>query len=318
MCLESSPTLSKVLHKLPALLIALAALAVSSANAEISLTLKNTFIEKYKNRTSIADDCVVDHSKGKPNPASADGDMHAAVRCREIALPLVAEIMNARDHTDAIDLSKVHEESGERITIRGAWRIWNEHGGDQVFKQGSAVAKADSSNPDHVFEIHPITEFGSVDVRASFKPIPGFKVKDAEDAFNRYENTRSRIIPARSTTTVVSPGLGYNYVEFQMELAEKPFRVQDGSFAYAKVQAWNGHLLLRKKRMVFVKDTPPELAVRAAGVGDCFRVLGIPRLDLALVSWRARNSQSNPDVLSWNLPYEMIVVGVYEGECERD
>ncbi|WP_066709787.1 hypothetical protein [Curvibacter delicatus] len=87
MRLESLPTLSTVRHKLPTLLVALAALVFGSANAEISLTLKNTFIEKYKNRTSIADDCVVDHSKGKPNPASADGDMHAAVRCREIAFP---------------------------------------------------------------------------------------------------------------------------------------------------------------------------------------------------------------------------------------
>lgn len=74
------------------------------ASAEIQLTLRNTFIEKYKNRTSIEDTCVVDHSKGKANPASKDGDMHVAVRCsKEIALPLVAEIMNAKDHQDAID-----------------------------------------------------------------------------------------------------------------------------------------------------------------------------------------------------------------------
>lgn len=300
------------------LLIALTGFMFGTAQAEISLTLKNSFIEKYKNSTSISADCVVDHSKGKPNAAAADGDMHAAVRCREIGLPLVAEIMNARDHTDAIDLSKVHESSGERITIQGAWRIWNEHGGDQVFKQGAAVPKAESTNPDHVFEIHPITDFGALDIRASFKPISGFKAKDAEDAFNRYENTRSKIILGRSTTTIVSPGLGYNYVEFQMELNEKPYPVQDGSFAYARVRDWGGHLLLRKKRMVFVKDTPPETAVRSAGAGDCFRVLGIPRLDLALVSWRARTGKSNPDVLNWNLPYEIIVVGVYDSACERD
>ena len=37
-----------------------------------------------------------------------------------------------------------------------------------------------------------------------------------------------------------------------------------------------------------------------------------PRFDLALVSWRARNAQTRPEVLTWNLPYEMIVVGLYE------
>jgi hypothetical protein len=99
-----------------------------------------------------------------------------------------------------------------------------------------------------------------------------------------------------------------------MELVEKPFPVNDGSFAYAKVRDWDGELLLRKKRMVFVKDSPPELAVRNKGAGDCLRVLGIPRLDLALVSWRAKHQNS----LTWNLPYEIIVVGVYDSPCATD
>lgn len=76
--------------------------------------------------------------------------------------------------------------------------------------------------------------------------------------------------------------------------------------------------MLRKKRMVFVRDTPPEQAVRDKKEGDCLRVLGIPRLDLALVSWRARNAKANPDALTWNLPYEIIVVGVYDSECQVD
>lgn len=314
----SSLGFRRALHLVALFAIVLINLDSGEARAEISLTLKNSFIEKYKNRTSITDECVVDHSKGKPNPASADGDMHAAVRCREIALPLVAEIMNAKDHGDAIDLSKVHEADGTKVSIQGAWRIWNEHGGDQVFKQGSPVAKADTTNPDHVFEIHPITEFGSIDLRSSFKPIPGYTPKVPEDAFHRYENTRSKIVPSKTTTTITSGGLGYNYVAFQMELSERPYAVEDGSFAYAKVRESSGHVLLRKKRMVFVKDTPPEIAVRNGKAGDCFRVLGIPRLDLALVSWRVKAAKSNPDVLTWNLPYEIIVVGIYNSACEVD
>lgn len=289
------------------------------ASAEIQLTLRNSFIEKYKNRTSVEDTCIVDHSKGKANPASKDGDMHVAVRCpKEIALPLVAEIMNAKDHQDAIDLSKATEFDGSKIVIKGAWRIWNEHAGDASFRQGSPVAKAENTNPDHVFEIHPVTEFGPIDVRASFKPIVGYKAKKAEDAFHRYENTRSKIVPGKTTTRIVSPGLGYNYVEFQMRLNEKPFPVDDGSFAFAQVRDWDGELIHRKRRMVFVKDTPPELAVRDKKSGDCLRVLGMPRLDLALVSWRTRNAKTNPDVLTWNLPYEMIVVGTYDEPCVTD
>lgn len=289
------------------------------ATAEIELTLKNAFIEKYKNRTSIEDQCVVDHSKGKANAASKDGDMHVAVRCpKEIALALVAEIMNAKDHPDAIALTKTAESDGSKVKIAGAWRIWNEHGGDERFIQGQKVSKADGTNPDHVFEIHPITQLGEFDLRASFKPIEGYTPKKAEDAFNRYENTRAKITKNKVTTKITSPGLGYNYVDFQMELMEKPFPVPDGSFARAKVRGWDGELVARKKRMVFVKDTPPELAVRDLEDGDCLRVLGIPRLDLALVSWRTRNSAKRPDVLGWNLPYEIIVVGVYPSECQKD
>ena len=47
--------------------------------------------------------------------------------------------------------------------------------------------------------------------------------------------------------------------------------------------------------------------------------LGIPRIDLALVSWRLRNG--SPDVLKWSLPYEIVAVGVYDDtpkECEDD
>ena len=41
-------------------------------------------------------------------------------------------------------------------------------------------------------------------------------------------------------------------------------------------------------------------------------VLGIPRIDLALVSYRTRVADTRPEVLEWNLPYELIVVGVYD------
>ena len=50
------------------------------AHAEISITLNNSFIEKYKNRAIIDSQFIVDHSKGKPNPVSKDGDMHISGR----------------------------------------------------------------------------------------------------------------------------------------------------------------------------------------------------------------------------------------------
>lgn len=103
-----------------------------------------------------------------------------------------------------------------------------------------------------------------------------------------------------------------------MELSEAVSPVKDGAFAFAKIQDWDGHLIHRKRRVVFVQDTLPEKAVRNAKSGDCFRVLGIPRLDLALVSWRVKNAKTRPEVLTWNLPYEMIIVAVYNETCAND
>lgn len=48
---DSFHAVAKALRKLPALLIALAALAVGSADAEICLTLKNAFIEEPSSLT---------------------------------------------------------------------------------------------------------------------------------------------------------------------------------------------------------------------------------------------------------------------------
>ena len=42
-----------------------------------------------------------------------------------------------------------------------------------------------------------------------------------------------------------------------MVLNEKSFKISDGALAKARVKDLEGHLLLRDKRMVFVKDTPP-------------------------------------------------------------
>ena len=56
--------------------------------------------------------------------------------------------------------------------------------------------------------------------------------------------------------------------------------------------------------------------------GDCLHVLGIPRVDLALVSWCAKHAIERPEVLTWSMPYEIVVVGEYDSvipaaECEE-
>jgi len=276
--------------------------------------MKNSFIEKYKNRATIDTSFTIDKAHKKPNSPSKDGDLHIAGRAPEIGLPAVAEIMNAAEKSEAVHVVHEMEGTGKPIAISGAWRMWCEHGGGSKQVQGAKLEPFDTSNPDHVFEIHPVTKIGDKSVLDSLHPIEGFRTKEAHDAFSRYENLKARIIPEakKKATTIVTSMAGYNYVEFVLELSEEPHEVEDGRMVFASVHDLEGELLVRKRRMVFVKDTPPELAVKSLKKGDRLHVLGLPRIDLALVSWRAKNAKKDPSVLNWNLPYEIIVVGVYK------
>ena len=305
--------------RLSILVVGLTAFAVSTPSyAEVEIILLNSFIDTYANRATIETGFTVDMAHKKPNPPSKDADIHIAGRGNKVKLPMVAEIMNAKESPEA--LGRVHKFEGQdkaQIVI-GAWRLWNEHAGDSVFLQGSPVEKATTTNPDHAFEIHPVTSFDGVDVTDTFHPIAGYKEKDADQAFATYENLRSEIKAKGNKTSIVSSMGGFNYVKFQMVLTEKPFKVVDGAFAFAEVHDMEGELLIRKKRMVFVASTPPAEAVKNGRAGTCLVVLGIPRIDLALVKWRAEHAAQRPEVLTWNLPYEMIVAGVYDEECEAD
>jgi hypothetical protein len=247
--------------------------------------------------------------------------MHIAVRCKSIGLPMVAELMNAKDRKDVISKSVDDEQSQATVRISGAWRIWNEHAGDQTFVQGRPVAKSKNTNPDHVFEIHPISKYGSFDTKDSFKPIEGFTPKETEAAFTQYEQTRSRIRynDTSKTVTIVSGGLGFNYVKFQMRLSESPQKIVDGYRAFSEVEDWDGELVHRKRRMIFVEATPPAEAAKSLTAGACLRVLGIPRLNLSLVNYRVDQARKGrTEVLTWNLPYELIIVGVYDTACKDE
>lgn len=309
-----------VANRLPitrAALLALALLLIPVlVAAEVEIVLKTSFIETYKNRATINVNYIIDKAHRTPNPPSKDGDMHVAGRAEEVGLPVVAEIMNARFHRDAVDLVHQLEGTGQKVQMSGAWRIWTEHAGIAKQVQGQPLQPFDTTNPDHVFEIHPVDQIGDIALFESFIPIEGYKAKDAHDAFRAYESLPSQIKANNQnrTTTIVTGMGGYNYVEFILELNEEGtgFEVPGGRFVMAGVRDLDDELLVRNRRMVFVKGTPPELKVRSLNKGDKMHVLGIPRIDLALVSWRVRTAATRPEVLTWTLPYEIIVVGVYD------
>ena len=298
------------------LAVALVVLAPSVARAQIIVTLNNTFIEQHKHRATVEATFTVDKAHRQPNPPSKDADMHIAGRAPEIQLPIVAELMNAADDKVALDIIRSAEKTGTPIEMAGAWRLWCEHGGTSDQVQGAPLQKFTTTNPDHCFELHPITRVEKHPTEASFHPIdPGFRTKDAVTAFTAYEAVHSEIQfnAVKQTTTIFTNGIGFNYVEFIIELNEDPtFSTPDGGMmVMAAVQDLEGELIVRNRRMVFSPGTPPLKAVTALKKCGRLHVLGIPRMNLAVVSWRTRNRVARPEVLRWNLPYEMIIAAVY-------
>ncbi len=318
------------------LFAAIVLLTLAPASADTTLELKNDFIESFKNRATIEVTFAPKfaHSKAKtpsPSKPSNDGDIHISGTAPEIGLLTVAEIMNAADFP--VTLKHVQSKLGGTIQMVGVWRIWPEHGGESHHVQGEADANdITNTNPDHIFEIHPITQVDQFSVRSGFHPIRDFKTKNAQDAFQNYEGARSKITPKTDTTQIRLSQATYNYVEFRLELLENPsHELGDGLTAFAKVRALDGETIVQKRRTVFVKGTTPETNIRTLKAGQCMHALGMPRLSLTLVSWRVKCSKDQiddfaplkcsekfPDVLDWGIPYEIVVLADYGGTRKCD
>jgi hypothetical protein len=226
----------------------------------------------------------------------------------------VAEVMNAKtEKTQAVRQLTQSASSGQTVQITGAWRLWCEHGGEQQYIQGQAVPTVESSGEAHVFEIHPATKVGGTDVRHTWVPINGYTYKEAENAFKTYERTRSEISFDASTVTISTEQAGDNYTEFLAQLLEDPHDLSDGKSVFVDVYDTQGELLVHKRRLIFVTGTPPEHVLGGKHKNDWIQVVGIPRIDLALVQYRVQQAEShgtNASSVHWNLPYELIVGAV--------
>jgi hypothetical protein len=280
------------------------------AQAE-TLVLSAHFVDEFKNKATISVKLEVDVHPQTPHSISSggnDGDIHMSGRADEVGLPMVAEIVNARKEQTALALLKATTE-GTNIPVNGVWRIWFEHLGKEDQNQGNPVDVPDTSNPAHLFEIHPITQFGPDPVLDGFVEISNYKAYAAKVAFPYYEKVPATISASDESVTITSGEGKYNYAEFVIELAGAPQSDgDDGYFVLANVYDTGDEeeaITSDARRMVFVKGTPPATRLLTMSKGDKMHVLGIPRVNLAEVSAMATNQATDT-----TLPYEMIIVAV--------
>jgi hypothetical protein len=279
---------------------------------EIEMEMDKSFLEQYKNRVTMDATFTVDKARSGPNPPEFDGDIHAAGRAPQIALITVAEVANAALFPKAVALMVRADSTKRPLNLTGVWRLWPEHSGSSKSEQGKPVEAVDTYSPDHVFEIHPITRMNGMSLLESFIPVKGFSPGIAPETFDIFQKTVCKLmIKPHSISIVTRKGL-YNDVEFIMEITgDQPLVVQDGRFVTASALDMKGQVLAEHIRMVFAKGTPPERAVRGLPRGARLHVFGMPRFNLAEVLRRVQASAADPVQLTWPVPYEIVIVGVF-------
>lgn len=291
-------------------------LLLASYSQSITISLRNSFIDEFKRRTMISGNFTVDAAHEHVNTIAKDGDMHIAGSCDTVGLPMVAEIMNARNYEEpggCVELVHQLEADNGTTTIEGVWRIWFEHPGSQNQTQfGNNPLHGPPTNPDHVFEIHPVTKFGPHLLLDSFVRIKEgnqeFQYKVAETAFAQWRNKSFEVQPSGSRTKLTSPTASFNYVKMRVaKLPDSTFEVEDGTFMHATAFGMSSSKRLKRKvRLVLVEGTEPQDRLRDANVGQKVTVIAMPRVSLSLVAWR----RDNPEGRHWSLPYELVVVAV--------
>lgn len=276
-----------------------------------TLVLSAHFVNEFKDKATIGVNLEVDVHPQTPHSISSggnDGDIHMSGRADEVGLPMVAEIVNARKESAALTLLKATAQ-GAKVPVKGVWRIWFEHLGKEDQVQGNEVDVPDTSNPAHLFEIHPITQFGDDSVLDGFVEIPKYTAYPAHIAFPFYEKDPATISTSGGSVTIAAGEGKYNYAEFVIELAGAvQTDIDDGLFVLANVyDTSNEEETVTKdvRRMVFVKGTDPGTQVLTKSKGDRMHVLGIPRVNLSEVM-----ATATEEATSSNLPYEMIIVAV--------
>lgn len=301
-------------------------LCITSISQSI-ITLRRTFIDSFKNRVTITSDYDVWFTHHKPNRPKDDGDIHAAGYDKKIGMPTVAEVMNAKDEQESIDLFIAHEGKGKannpKLPITGVWRLWPEHMGSgskffQGMKLSRAMIKKKTTNPDHVFEIHPVTSVGDIDVIKSIRNIEGYTPKIAGNAFTQFKKKNCSISSSKKTISFQTSMIGLNYVDMWIRI-DSLWEVEDGAFAYCRILDSNfdpessdisNKTVSKKTRIVLVKNSECYNKAMDTEIGEYMHIIGTPRIDLAILSWREWVSKKRPEVLAWKLPVEIIAAGI--------
>lgn len=183
-------------------------------------------------------------------------------------------------------------------------------------KLSQATIKKKTTNPDHVFEIHPITSVGNIDVTQSIHNIKGYTPKNAKTAFTQIQKKKCYVSSTNKTISFQTTVIGQNYIDLWIRL-DSLWEVEDGAFAFCTILDSNFNpdndkvekkTVSAKTRIVFVKNSEALTTAMQKNIGDFMHILGTPRVSLAILS----DAADQPALLKGKLPFEIIAAGNIE------
>jgi len=290
---------------------------ISISYSQVAITLRKSFVDSMKDKISYTGDFLLVAAPEKPHAAAADGDLHMSCVARVVGIPIVAEIMNAKDNKEAVRFTHFTAGTDKIVKMTGIWRIWAEHvarekGDDETNydpkeqKQGAKYTFS-GTNPGHVFEIHPILQLGDVNCMNTLKDIEGYSYKDPTRAFTAYANAQCTLTDMDTKILINVSTLGFNYAEFWLKpVNEGLLVVDDGRFITCDIYDANGTIIAYSIRVGFPKGSDVETAVMGLNSVEKLHVMGLPRLSLRDIAKNIEGNNGEPT--EQPLPFEMIAI----------
>lgn len=314
-------------------LLLMCGIAVLPAKAG-QLELSKQWIKDHMNQaTSGKITFHIVEAKSSVNAVSSgaqDGDLHIAGNSAQVGLPMVAEIINAKKSPDAVKFAQ--NNANQDVALNGVWRLWFEHPPTGTQTQfGNNPITGPKTNPDHMFEIHPISVLDTFDLLANLDRVDGYQAKSNAATFGNYE---TRLIDSwkvtNDTVIIESKKAGYNYADFVIRLSESPQEIAQNEdkagryMAQAEVLDNDCSVIMDSKgkqvvsgprRMVFVEQDAKAVVGKAKAQAT-FHVMGIPRINLERLTFFL----NHPDQFNGKkvaLPYEMIIIAAEAKTCKK-
>ena len=273
--------------------------------------LDRSFLEDNRYRISLTTDVTVD-AAARINPKVFDGDLHIAVRSPDVRLRLVAEIMNAKTAPEAVQLARKAEKSRAPLRVTGVLRFWPEHAIGLPHRQGEEVERLTNANPDHVFELHPLLRVGDVDLFSTMQTVSGYRPGHASRTFEAWQTSDLAMRVFSNRVYLTTPAGLWNDVHFQLEITDfAPSVREDGRYLKGRARDLEGGLLVDSIRVVLVRDSPPDRALRDLRAGARVHVWGLPRVSFDGLVRLIGEAGSDTGWRTTKLPYEVLIIGVY-------